>query len=140
MRRAGRIEHGAAIVRDIAGSDRNLGVAAWNVKHIGRLREAGQLAPQLAHEGLSLGDAGAEAVRAGRKVGVMQVVGLDAHLDEGAHQLREDGRVIRDMYLARVKKPQDSKEPWDYLEIVKTVKGDDAYRPVAESKCPLLKK
>ena len=55
-------------------------------------------------------------------------------------RLREDGRVIRDMYLARVKKPQDSKEPWDYLEIIKTVKGDDAYRPVAESKCPLLKK
>jgi branched-chain amino acid transport system substrate-binding protein len=55
-------------------------------------------------------------------------------------RLREDGRVIRDMYLARVKKPQDSKEPWDTLDIVKTVKGDDAYRPVAESKCPLLKK
>jgi branched-chain amino acid transport system substrate-binding protein len=44
------------------------------------------------------------------------------------------------MYLAKVKKPQDSKEPWDYLEIVKTVKGEDAYRPVSESKCPLLKK
>ena len=55
-------------------------------------------------------------------------------------KLREDGRVIRDMYLARVKKPSESKEPWDYLEIVKTVKGDDAFRPVSESKCPLLKK
>jgi len=55
-------------------------------------------------------------------------------------KLREDGRVIRDMYLARVKKPSDSKEPWDYLEIVKTVKGEDAYRPVSESKCPLLGK
>jgi branched-chain amino acid transport system substrate-binding protein len=55
-------------------------------------------------------------------------------------RLREDGRVIRDMYLARVKSPQESKEPWDYLEIVKTVKGEDAYRPVSESKCPLLKK
>jgi branched-chain amino acid transport system substrate-binding protein len=55
-------------------------------------------------------------------------------------RLREDGRVIRDMYLARVKKPSESREPWDYLEIVKTVKGDDAYRPVSESKCPLLKK
>ena len=42
--------------------------------------------------------------------------------------------------LARVKKPSESKEPWDYLDIVKTVKGDDAYRPVSESKCPLLKK
>ncbi|NEU96051.1 ABC transporter substrate-binding protein [Bradyrhizobium uaiense] len=55
-------------------------------------------------------------------------------------KLREDGRVIRDMYLARVKKPQDSKEPWDYLEIVKTIRGEDAYRPVNESKCALLKK
>ena len=55
-------------------------------------------------------------------------------------RLREDGRVIRDMYLAKVKKPSESKEPWDYLDIVKTVKGEDAYRPVSESKCPLLKK
>jgi branched-chain amino acid transport system substrate-binding protein len=55
-------------------------------------------------------------------------------------RLREDGRVIRDMYLARVKKPSESKEPWDYLEIVKTIKGEDAYRPVSESKCPLPKK
>ncbi|TWC07294.1 branched-chain amino acid transport system substrate-binding protein [Bradyrhizobium macuxiense] len=55
-------------------------------------------------------------------------------------KLREDGRVIRDMYLARVKKPSESKEPWDYLDIVKTVKGEDAYRPVSESKCQLLKK
>ncbi|MGM4887955.1 ABC transporter substrate-binding protein [Tardiphaga sp. 20_F10_N6_6] len=55
-------------------------------------------------------------------------------------KLREDGRVIRDMYLARVKKPSESKEPWDYLDIVKTVKGDDAFRPISESKCPLLKK
>ncbi|MBP2302961.1 ABC transporter substrate-binding protein [Azospirillum picis] len=55
-------------------------------------------------------------------------------------RLREDGRVIRDMYLARVKKPQESKEPWDYLEIVKTVKGEDAFRPVSESQCPLLKR
>ncbi|WP_431017145.1 ABC transporter substrate-binding protein [Bradyrhizobium pachyrhizi] len=55
-------------------------------------------------------------------------------------RLREDGRVIRDMYLARVKKPSDSKEPWDYLEIVKTIRGEDAYRPVSESKCALLKK
>lgn len=54
-------------------------------------------------------------------------------------KLRKDGRVIRDMYLARVKKPSESKEPWDYLDIVKTIKGEDAFRPVSESKCPLLK-
>ena len=55
-------------------------------------------------------------------------------------RLREDGRVIRDMYLAKVKKPSESKKPWDYLDIIKTVKGEDAFRPVSESKCPLLKK
>ena len=55
-------------------------------------------------------------------------------------KLREDGRVIRDMYLARVKKPSESKEPWDYLDIVATVKGEDAYRPLTQSKCSLLKK
>lgn len=54
--------------------------------------------------------------------------------------LRADGRVIRDMYLAKVKSPAESKEPWDYLDIVKTVKGEDAFRPISESKCPLLKK
>lgn len=61
----------------------------------------------------------------------------DAFVRNGT--LRADGRVIRDMYLARVKRPQDSKEPWDYLDIVKMVKGEDAFRPVAESQCPLLK-
>jgi branched-chain amino acid transport system substrate-binding protein len=61
----------------------------------------------------------------------------DAFVHHG--KLREDGRVIRDMYLARVKKPEQSSEPWDYLEIVRTVKGEDAFRPVAESQCPLLK-
>jgi branched-chain amino acid transport system substrate-binding protein len=55
-------------------------------------------------------------------------------------KLREDGRVMREMYLARVKKPEQSKEPWDYLEIVQTVKAEDAFRPVEESQCPLLKK
>jgi branched-chain amino acid transport system substrate-binding protein len=55
-------------------------------------------------------------------------------------RLREDGRVIRDMYLAKVKSPEASKEPWDYLDIVKTVKGEDAFRPLSESKCPLVKK
>lgn len=62
----------------------------------------------------------------------------DAFVHQG--KLREDGRVIRDMYLARVKKPEQSKEPWDYLELVRTVKGEDAFRPVSESKCPLLKR
>jgi branched-chain amino acid transport system substrate-binding protein len=53
--------------------------------------------------------------------------------------LRADGQVIRDMYLMRVKTPEQSKYPWDYLEVVRTVKGEDAFRPVSASACPLLK-
>ena len=55
-------------------------------------------------------------------------------------RLRADGRVMRPMYLARVKAPAQSKEPWDYLEIIREVRAEDAYRPEAESECPLLKK
>jgi branched-chain amino acid transport system substrate-binding protein len=53
---------------------------------------------------------------------------------------RADGQVIHNMYLARVKTPQQSKFAWDYLEIVKTVPGDQAFRSASESACPLLKK
>ena len=53
-------------------------------------------------------------------------------------QLRIDGRVLRDMYLLQVKKPEESKGPWDYLSIVQTVPGDKAYRPLDKGGCPLV--
>lgn len=55
-------------------------------------------------------------------------------------KVRADGRMVHDMYLARVKKPSESKKPWDYFEIVRTIPGDDAYLPLADSPCPLVKK
>jgi branched-chain amino acid transport system substrate-binding protein len=55
-------------------------------------------------------------------------------------KLRIDGRVVRDMYLVEVKKPDESKGPWDYLKIVQTVPGDQAYRPLDQGGCPLVKK
>jgi branched-chain amino acid transport system substrate-binding protein len=53
-------------------------------------------------------------------------------------KLRIDGRVVRDMYLVQVKKPEESKGPWDYLRIVQTVPGDKAYRPLDKGGCPLV--
>ncbi len=53
-------------------------------------------------------------------------------------QLRIDGRVLRDMYLLQVKKPEELKGPWDYLRIVQTVPGDKAYRPLEAGGCPLV--
>jgi branched-chain amino acid transport system substrate-binding protein len=55
-------------------------------------------------------------------------------------QLRIDGRVVRDMYLLEVKTPAESKEPWDYAKIVAVVPGDQAYRPLDQGGCPLVKK
>lgn len=55
-------------------------------------------------------------------------------------KLREDGRVIRDMYLFEVKKPEESKAPWDYYKMIRKISGDKAFRPLADSPCPLVKK
>lgn len=54
--------------------------------------------------------------------------------------IREDGRVIRDMYLYRVKAPSESKRAWDYYHVVRTIPGEQAFRPLSESTCPLVKK
>ncbi len=55
-------------------------------------------------------------------------------------KLRSDGKLVHDMYLVSVKSPQESKAPWDYYNIVKTVPGDQAFNPLSESKCPLVAK
>jgi branched-chain amino acid transport system substrate-binding protein len=54
--------------------------------------------------------------------------------------IREDGRVMRDMYLAKVKAPSQSKYDWDYFEIVREIPAADSAWPLSESKCPLVKK
>ncbi|WP_240782525.1 ABC transporter substrate-binding protein [Roseococcus sp. SYP-B2431] len=55
-------------------------------------------------------------------------------------RIREDGRIIRDMYLMRAKRPNQSRGEWDLLDVVQTIPGDQAYRPAAESECPLLRR
>jgi branched-chain amino acid transport system substrate-binding protein len=54
--------------------------------------------------------------------------------------IREDGRVIRDMYLFEVKSPKDSKYPWDYFKKIGTLAGDQAYRSLADGKCSFVTK
>jgi branched-chain amino acid transport system substrate-binding protein len=53
-------------------------------------------------------------------------------------KLREDGRLVHDMYLAQVKTPAESKGPWDYYKILATIPGDQAFRSLAEGGCPLV--
>jgi branched-chain amino acid transport system substrate-binding protein len=54
--------------------------------------------------------------------------------------VREDGRVIRSMYLFQVKSPEESKYPYDYYKLLNTVPGEQAFRPLAEGGCPLVAK
>jgi branched-chain amino acid transport system substrate-binding protein len=53
--------------------------------------------------------------------------------------VRADGRMVHDMYLVQVKKPSESKEPWDYYKVLATVPADVAFRSLAESTCPQVK-
>jgi len=55
-------------------------------------------------------------------------------------KLRADGKLIHDTYLVSVKSPAESKAPWDYYKIVKTVSGEDSFNPLSESQCPLVKR
>ncbi len=53
--------------------------------------------------------------------------------------LRVDGRLMHDLYLVQVKTPAESKRAWDYYKILSTVPADQAFRPLADSKCPLAR-
>ncbi|GAB2899286.1 ABC transporter substrate-binding protein [Paralcaligenes ginsengisoli] len=58
----------------------------------------------------------------------------------GDGYVREDGTLIHDMYLMQVKSPAESKSPWDYVKLVKTLPGEQIYTTLAESTCKLVKK
>ena len=58
----------------------------------------------------------------------------------GKGTIREDGRKIHPAYLFEVKKPSESKGPWDYYKLIGTTPGEQAFRPLSESACPLVKK
>ncbi|WP_441244726.1 ABC transporter substrate-binding protein [Tardiphaga sp. 768_D3_N2_1] len=62
----------------------------------------------------------------------------DAFTDNGV--LREDGRMVHSMFLLEVKKPEESKAPWDYYKVLAEVPGDQVFRPMKDGNCPYVKK
>lgn len=99
---------------------------------------------------LQIGDYGVtlhylKAVRAagtaepGRVMAKMRELPIEDAFVKGA-ALRMDGRVMRDMHLMRVRKPAEAKPPFGYMELVGTVRAEDAFRPASVSACPLLRK
>ncbi|HVH80689.1 MAG TPA: ABC transporter substrate-binding protein, partial [Stellaceae bacterium] len=71
---------------------------------------------------------------------VMQAMRATPINDFFAHggRIRGDGLMVHDMHLFQVKTPTESQTPWDYLRLVSTVPGDQAFEPLSQSKCPLV--
>ena len=69
----------------------------------------------------------------------MKEMPINDFFAKGGH-IREDGRMVHDMYLFEVKKPQDSKGRWDDYKLLATVPGDQAFQSLEQSRCPLVKK
>nr|WP_299380222.1 ABC transporter substrate-binding protein [uncultured Halomonas sp.] len=61
----------------------------------------------------------------------------DMFADDG--RIREDGRMVHDMYLVEVKSPSESEGEWDLYEILRTIPAEEAFRPLSESQCSLVK-
>jgi len=55
-------------------------------------------------------------------------------------KLRTDGRMVHDFYVFRAKQPSESKSEWDLYDLVATIPGDQAFRPLSESSCPAIKR
>jgi branched-chain amino acid transport system substrate-binding protein len=73
---------------------------------------------------------------------VMKVMKATPINDMFAHdgRIREDGRMVHDMYLFEVKKQSESKGRWDDYKLLATVPGNEAFQPLEQSRCPLVKK
>ena len=72
---------------------------------------------------------------------VMKMMKATPINDVFAHdgRIREDGRMVHDMYLFEVKKPSESKEPWDDYKLVATIPAEAAFQPLSQSTCPPVK-
>jgi len=58
----------------------------------------------------------------------------------GKGYIRADGRKMHNMYLFEVKSPAESKGPYDYYKLIRTIPGEEAFRPMDKGDCPLVKK
>jgi branched-chain amino acid transport system substrate-binding protein len=82
--------------------------------------------------------AAAGTTDADKVVAKMKEIPIDDFYTKGT--VREDGRVMRPYYLLQVKKPSESKYPFDYEKVLATVPAEEAARPLSESACPMVKK
>ncbi len=122
--------------------DLNDSTRAWSrrfaARHGGRM-------PTMNHAGVysSVRAWLAAAEAAGSLSGTRIIAGMRAAPIEdplfGTVTIRADGRAVHDMYLFQVKSPAESKGPWDYYTLIERIPAAQAFRPLAEGGCPLVK-
>jgi branched-chain amino acid transport system substrate-binding protein len=120
--------------------DRNEETRAWSKRFFaqqGRMPTMGQASTYSAvsHYIKAIAAAGTDEAKA--VMAKMREIPVNDFYAHNGH-LREDGRLVHDMYFAQVKTPSESTKPWDYYKILKVIPGEQAFRPLAEGGCPLV--
>src|SRR5580692_2045206 len=123
--------------------DMNDNTRAWTKRFVARMN--GRQYPTMNHAGVYGGmlhylkavDA-AQTHDGAKIVAKMKELPTD-DVTFGKGRIREDGRHMHPMYLWEVKKPEDSKAQWDYYKLVKTIPADQAWRPLDQGGCSLVK-
>ncbi len=83
---------------------------------------------------------GVDKAKASGKAMIAQMKAMPVEDDiYGKVSIRADGRLMNPMHLFQVKSPAESKYPWDYYKLVRTLSAEDAFRPMADGGCPMVK-
>ncbi len=118
------------------------GTRAWSKRffdRVGRMPNMSQAGvySTVTHYLKAVAKAGTDETQA--VMAAMRAMPVDDVFARGG-RIREDGRMVHDMYLFEVKKPEESTGPWDLYRRVATIPGEQAFQPLSASRCPLLKK
>jgi branched-chain amino acid transport system substrate-binding protein len=121
--------------------DRNDETRAWSQRFFARQGRMPTMAQASAYSAVrhyikAIEAAGTDEAKA--VMAKMREIPVNDFFAHNGH-LREDGRLVHDMYFAQVKMPAESTKPWDYYKILATIPGDQAFRPMSEGGCPLVK-
>ena len=122
--------------------DRDEGSRAWSKRFFERHGAMPTMAQASVYSAIShylraITAAGTDEARA--VMAKMRTIPVDDFYAKNG-RIREDGRLVHDMYFGQVKKPSESKSPWDYYSILGIIPGASAFRSLEEGGCPLVRR
>jgi branched-chain amino acid transport system substrate-binding protein len=120
--------------------DRNEETRAWSKRFFARQGRMPTMAQASAYSAVrhyigAIAAAGTDEAKA--VMAKMREMPVNDFYARNGH-LREDGRLVHDMYFAQVKKPSESTGPWAYYNMLGVIPGDHAFRSLADGGCPLV--